>query len=190
MRIIAGTNKGKKLTTLVGNAITRPTADRVKESLFNILQNDIQDAVVIDLFSGSGALGLEALSRGALKVYFVEENKEAMSCLKQNLVDLNSDKNTFKTFQQKVETFLSKPTTDLLGQVSLIFADPPYHSNWYEQALTALDLSGYCKKGCLVVLEMNEETKISCPQDEHKWKLIDERKYSKTRLEIWQYNMP
>ena len=84
MRIIAGTAKGTKLYTLEGKN-TRPTLDRVKESLFNILQNEIKDCYFLDLFSGSGAVGLEAASRGAKKVILCEQSKEAVQIIKKNI---------------------------------------------------------------------------------------------------------
>ena len=84
MRIVAGKAKGTKLYTLEGEN-TRPTLDRVKESLFNIIQNKIQDAIFLDLFSGSGAIGLEALSRGARKVIMCDNSKEACNIIKKNM---------------------------------------------------------------------------------------------------------
>ena len=87
MRIISGKNKGRKLKTLEGMN-TRPTADRVKESLFNILNNKFIESVVLDLFAGSGALGLEALSRGANRCVFVDSSKEAIKIIQENIKDL------------------------------------------------------------------------------------------------------
>ena len=84
MRIISGKARGTKLYTLDGEN-TRPTLDRVKESLFNIIQNDVRDTVFLDLFSGSGAIGLEALSRGAKKAIFCDKSKEACEFIKKNI---------------------------------------------------------------------------------------------------------
>ena len=84
MRIISGTARGTKLFTLEGEH-TRPTLDRVKEAFFNIIQNEIEDSVVLDLFSGSGAIGLEFASRGAKKVYLNDNSKEAFDIIKQNI---------------------------------------------------------------------------------------------------------
>ena len=85
MRVISGTARGSKLNTIESTS-TRPTLDRVKESLFNILQNDIKDRVVLDLFAGSGALGIETLSRGAKYAWFCDNNPDAIKVIKQNIV--------------------------------------------------------------------------------------------------------
>ena len=84
MRVITGIARGTKLKT-IETMLTRPTMDRVKESLFNILQDKIKDSIVLDLFAGSGALGIEALSRGAKKAYFCDKNSEAIKVIKENL---------------------------------------------------------------------------------------------------------
>jgi 16S rRNA (guanine966-N2)-methyltransferase len=84
MRVIAGSRRSMPLKAPAG-LDTRPTQDRTKETLFNVLQNDIPGSVFVDLFSGSGGIGIEALSRGAKKAYFVENNKAALSCIKENL---------------------------------------------------------------------------------------------------------
>lgn len=84
MRVIAGKARRIQLKTISGND-TRPTTDRIKETLFNILQPDLYDSTFLDLFSGSGAIGIEALSRGAAEAVFVENNKEAVKCIEENL---------------------------------------------------------------------------------------------------------
>ena len=84
MRIISGTARGTKLYTLEGQA-TRPTLDRVKESLFNIIQNEISNSIFLDLFSGSGAIGLEAASRGAKKVILCDKSKDAIKIINKNI---------------------------------------------------------------------------------------------------------
>ena len=84
MRVIAGTAKGTKLITLKGDH-TRPTTNRIKETLFNIIQYDIPDSIFLDLFSGSGAIGIEALSRGAKQAFFVDNNPDAIKCIRENL---------------------------------------------------------------------------------------------------------
>ena len=92
MRIISGTAKGTKLYSLEGT-ITRPTQDRVKEAIFNILQNQIRESIFLDLFAGSGAIGLEAASRGAKKVYLCEINKNAINIIKKNIEKTHLEKN-------------------------------------------------------------------------------------------------
>ena len=106
MRIIAGKNRGTKLYTLDGDDITRPTLDRVKESLFNIIVNHIQDSNVLDLFAGSGSLGLEAVSRGAKKTIFCDKSKKAIDIIQKNI--------TKTKVEDKVE-IINKDYTDCIS---------------------------------------------------------------------------
>ena len=125
MRIISGKARGTKLYTLDGTA-TRPTLDRVKESLFNIIQNDIEDSTVLDLFSGSGAIGLEFLSRGAKRAVLCDSSKDAIKIIKQNVQKTH--------FEEKVEVYnmeFTKLVERLQNQkFDIIYIDPPYESNF------------------------------------------------------------
>ena len=123
MRIIAGTAKGSQIFAPKGQD-TRPTQDRVRESLFNILQGDVPDAVVLDLFAGSGALALEALSRGSAEAVLVDGGQEAMGCIQRNLSKLNFESRAL-TMKCDWQTALQQ----LSGRgkkFDLIFLDPPY----------------------------------------------------------------
>lgn len=188
MRIIAGKYKRKPITTPPGKDVTRPTSDRVKENIFNILQNKIAQAVVLDLFSGSGALGLECLSRWAQKVIFVEENADAIQCIKENLLSLKTVEN-YEINHCKVSDFLKskKNSIHLKATVDLIFADPPYNSNWYSVALKEIEASGFCKKECMVVLEMPVDLEVTENLELANWTLLNNRKYGKTKVEFWSY---
>ena len=120
MRVISGIARGTKISSIESLA-TRPTLDRVKESLFNILQNDIKNKVMLDLFAGSGALGIEALSRGAKKAYFCDNSKEAIKVLKQNLEKTKLIKNAIiinKDYKLALKEIKEK--------IDIIFLDPPY----------------------------------------------------------------
>jgi 16S rRNA (guanine966-N2)-methyltransferase len=183
MRIIAGKFKRKQLVTLAGNDITRPTSDRVKESIFNILQNEIADKVVLDLFSGSGALGLESLSRGAKKVIFVEENKGAIDCIRKNISNLNVANDCYSIQNIKVTNFLLNQSKHI-EKIDIIFADPPYQTDWYQTALKEIQSSGLCNNDCLVILEMPIEVIIL---KQNNWSQVDIRKYGKTKIEIWKF---
>ncbi|MES2616006.1 MAG: 16S rRNA (guanine(966)-N(2))-methyltransferase RsmD [Bdellovibrionota bacterium] len=185
MRIIAGKYKRKKLVTLAGSDITRPTSDRVKESVFNILQDKIADICVLDLYSGCGALGFEALSRGAKNIILVEENKCAIDCIKMNLNSLHLEKDNCQIFHGKVSEFLNplkNHSKNLKGKVDLIFADPPYNTAWYTNALKEIEASGICHNKCLVVLEMPLQANVLAGE---KWLQVENRKYGKTKIEIW-----
>jgi len=120
MRIISGQFKGRKLKTLEGMN-TRPTADRVKEALFNILGNKTYDAKILDLFAGSGALGLEALSRGASYCTFVDSSKDAISIIKENIKLCKQEENSKVINKDYVEALRL-----LKDKFDIIFVDPPY----------------------------------------------------------------
>ena len=131
MRIISGTAKGTKLYTLEGIS-TRPTLDRVKESIFNIIFNDIEDAIVLDLFSGSGAIGLEFASRGAKKVYLCDSSKEACKIIRKNIEKTH--------LGQKIELynldFIEAINKFKNQKFDIIYLDPPYKTDfikikWY-----------------------------------------------------------
>jgi len=135
MRVIAGKARRLQLKTIDGMG-TRPTTDRIKETLFNMINNDMPQAVFLDLFSGSGAIGIEALSRGASKAYFVESNKKAVQCIKDNLnfTKLQDDAVVMampvesalkdledKLYEKDVLIFLSK--SDLINKSSRIIVE-------------------------------------------------------------------
>ena len=125
MRVISGSARGTTLHS-IDDINTRPTLDRVKESLFNIIQNQVEDAVVLDLFAGSGAIGIEFLSRGAEKVYFCDKSPKAVDMIKKNLD---------KTKLKDKATILNNDYIDCIDKIKnikfdIIFLDPPYKENF------------------------------------------------------------
>ncbi len=148
MRVIAGSARSLKLVTPEGRD-TRPTTDRIKETLFNMLQPDLPGSVVFDLFAGSGALGIEALSRGAKHAYFVENNGEAFRCVQENV--------RFTRMEDKA-TLLKQDVLSAIGfinekAVDLIFIDPPYEKGYEEKVLRLLVQSEAVTTDTLIVLE-------------------------------------
>jgi len=124
MRIIAGEKRGKKLVTITGDTI-RPTADKIKGAIFNSLQNEIREAAVfVDLFSGTGAMGLEALSRGVALGYFFDCSSESIKTTKKN-IDLLGYEDRFRVFNQSARSGVEMLTRDQV-QCDIIFMDPPY----------------------------------------------------------------
>lgn len=155
MRVIAGTARSIQLETLEGDE-TRPTTDRNKETLFNIIQYDIPDCTFLDLFSGSGAVGIEALSRGARQAYFVDNNKDAISCIKRNLK---------KTRLEDSSTILSSDVLSALHQLDIydnkfdiIFMDPPYNMSYEKDILIALSNSGLIHDDSIIIVEVALKT--------------------------------
>ena len=145
MRIITGSRRGKKLKTLEGNAV-RPTPDHVKESLFNILQFDIEGRAFLDLFAGSGQIGLEALSRGADHAVFVDSAKASCAVVQDNI------KTTDFAGQARVvnadyASFLMRNTE----RFDIAFLDPPYRTGTLEKALCAV--TAHMNRGGIVICE-------------------------------------
>lgn len=132
MRIVAGAARGRRLKELPGMD-TRPTTDKVKESMFNIIQFDIEGRRVLDLFAGTGQLGCEALSRGAEYVTFVDQSREAVRVVKENAA-LVADPDRFEVLQRDAVGFVeSRP-----GKYGLILLDPPYRTGLMEKTLEAI----------------------------------------------------
>ena len=169
MRIIAGKHRGRKLASFGGEAI-RPTPDRVKESLFQILQPRLAGARVLDLFAGTGALGLEALSRGAADAVFNDAEEASVALIKKNLAMLK-ERRTVHTLP--FEACLMR----LDGQFDLIFCDPPYRETYCGKVLSAIAAQRLLKEGGLVVYESEREE--TAPAG---WNLSGFRSYGRTKV--------
>lgn len=173
MRIIAGKHRGRVLAQFSGKDV-RPTPDRVKESLFQILSLRLLGARVLDLFCGSGALGLESLSRGACEAVFNDSSKESLLLLKKNL---NALKETGVVYNLDFKACLLRAE----GKFDLIFADPPYAQDYLCEILSLVKERNLLNGGGLVVYESEREQ----PQPEG-WERADERKYGRTRVTLWK----
>ena len=169
MRIIAGERRGKKLFPL-GDAQIRPTGDRVKESVFQILSDSLSGARVLDLFCGSGALGIECLSRGAGEVIFNDKSLESLAVTQKNLRSVGYK---CKTLNLDYESCLMR----LTGAFDLIFADPPYKEDYCARLLSLVKEGGLLKEGGLVVYESEREE--IAPEG---WERVDYRKYGRCKV--------
>ncbi len=171
MRVIAGSARSLPLRAPEG-ADTRPTTDRIKETLFNILQADIPDGVFVDLFSGSGAIGIEALSRGARKAYFIENAPKALACIQSNLV--------FTKFTERAIVLKQDACAGLNGifekEVNVIFMDPPYDQEHEKRVLEVLGGMKYVTEDTLIVAEASLDTDFSY-LPELGFRLVREKKY-------------
>ncbi len=156
MRVIAGTARSLPLKTPEGMD-TRPTTDRIKETLFNMLQTRIPGSVFVDLFSGSGGIGIEAISRGATKAYFVENAPKAISCIEQNLV--------FTKFADRAIVLKQDAVSALHSiyekEVDIIFMDPPYGQDHERRILTQLANMKYVTEDTLIIVESSLDTDFS-----------------------------
>ncbi len=149
MRIIGGDNRGRRLACPRGVA-TRPTSDRVKEAIFSILRDRIQDAVVLDLYAGTGALGLEALSRGAARAVFVERSAQAVQALRKNIQACGFEDRA-QAVRASVLPYLR--SARLPDRVDLVFIDPPYGGRDGALTLQALTCHTEHLAGGTIVLE-------------------------------------
>ncbi len=171
MRVIAGTARSLPLKTREGKD-TRPTTDRIKETLFNMLQPYVAESVFIDLFSGSGGIGIEAISRGARHAYFVENDAKAIECILDNLKFTRfTDKST--VLKQDVVSALSGISEK---EVDVIFMDPPYDLLYEKKVLEALATKKYVTEDTLIVVEASLNTDFSY-LDDLGYEAIKEKKY-------------
>jgi 16S rRNA (guanine966-N2)-methyltransferase len=178
MRIDAGSHRGVRLATPEG-LDTRPTADRARQAVFNILMNTydaVRDAKVLDVFAGSGAMGLEALSRGAERASFIEMDRNAAEAIKKNIAACRE--------QPRAQLFMNdalKPPRVALnwGPAALIFLDPPYQKDLVVPALNALREAGWIAPEALLVAEMHRKDAFPTPEG---FELLDDREYGKARF--------
>ena len=186
MRIIAGEHRGR-LLDCPSNDLTRPTTDRVRESLFAILDSlqargDIpkwQDIYAIDGFCGAGTLGLEALSRGASHVTFIDDNAPAILSCKKNIASCKISSSQATTLQQNILNLPEKPNH--VPAANLIFLDPPYGHGLGYPALQHLQNKNWLCDAYLCILESDKKHPETLPQSVH---IEDERMYGRTRLQF------
>jgi 16S rRNA (guanine966-N2)-methyltransferase len=146
MRITGGIGKGRRLKVPKGSRV-RPTSDKVKQALFNILGDQIDNAVFLDLFAGAGGIGIEALSRGAARVTFVDASRESLQSIKQNIEQMGFGERA-EIVQAKAETFLKKAS----GPYDIVFLDPPY-ADELSPLLELIAGSGLVKQDAIVIAE-------------------------------------
>lgn len=162
MRVIAGKARRLNLKTPLGYD-TRPTTDKVKETLFNILSPYLADSDFLDLFSGSGAIGIEALSRGAKYAAFVENDRAALECIKSNLkfTKLDSQAEIYP-----IGVFEAIKALEIKGKVfDVVFMDPPYNSDFERDVLFALQNSSIIYCDTIIVVEASRQTKFDYLKD-------------------------
>lgn len=172
MRIISGKYKGKKLDGFDIEG-TRPTMDRVKESLFGIIQNNLKDSICLDLFAGSGSLGIEALSNGAGACYFVDKNKQILNILKNNLKGIENSILIEKDYLMALEELKNK-------KFDVIFLDPPYKDNLITPSIKKImELDMLNNNGIIICEYENEDIKCDL-------KLIKDKKYGSKKIKIYK----
>lgn len=178
MRIIAGTRKGTKLFTLEGMQ-TRPTLDKVKEAVFSVISSYIPDAVCLDLFSGSGAIGLEMLSRGADQVTMVDSSKKAIGVIRKNAEKLHfrpeilamDYRAALKQFREEERHF------------DVIYLDPPFDYNCYDEVVRLVDALDLLNDDGVMILESSLDTQFGANFDTQKYEIM-RRKYGSIAVTI------
>ena len=181
MRVISGKARGLKLNAPKNNDV-RPTTDRVKESLFNMINPYMMESSILDLFAGTGSLGIECLSRGANKCIFLDSSKESIGIIKSNIkkarvekesIVLNCDfKSAINSLALKTETF------------DVIFMDPPYYKNMFDDALNSIDNNNLLKEDGIIVVE--HDTKDKFPDSIGRLYKSRDKKYGNTTLTFYK----
>jgi 16S rRNA (guanine966-N2)-methyltransferase len=175
MRIISGTSRGRKLVTPVNRSL-RPTSDRVKESIFDILQDETEGRVVLDLFAGTGNLGIEALSRGAKRAVFVEKGRQALRLIQRNLAQLGLEGRS---------EILPKDVSRAIGilekrreRFDLILMDPPYQKGLIRNTLMKLSSHQIYHRSSILIIEHTWREPL--PHGPDGWNLIRQRRIGDT----------
>ena len=178
MRIISGSARGRKLVSPEGMDV-RPTTDKVKESLFNIIQFELADASVLDLFAGTGQLGLEALSRGAAKAVFVDSSKKSLATVKRN-VDLCGFADRARLVPSDAFSYLARAEETF----DFVFLDPPYHNGLCVRAFELLP-PVLSENACVICETQTDE---ALPDRFRDFTLSKEYRYSAIRLSVYRRN--
>lgn len=178
MRVIAGRARSLRLKTPQGQD-TRPTTDRIKETLFNMLQREISGCIFVDLFAGSGGIGIEALSRGAAHAYFVENARAAAECIQENL--------NFTRFTKQA-TLLRQDVFSALWMIKereadIVFMDPPYRLGLEQQLFKALADQRYITENTLLILEAESDKNMDFLKDSGF--IIEKEKKYKTNKHVF-----
>lgn len=177
MRIIGGISKGRRLSSPKGSSI-RPTSDRVKETIFNILGKEIEGMRVLDLFAGTGNLGIEALSRGALKSTFVEKAKDALRIIQKNLLQCG-----FTVRSEVIPKDVNRAISFLASRgesFDLILMDPPYERGWVKKILKKLQEHPIYHRDTILVIEHGRREPL--PKDLSGWEIVRQRMIGDTVL--------
>lgn len=171
MRVITGTARGRKLKE-PANYDIRPTTDNVKESIFNIIQFDIEGRRVLDLFAGTGQLGIECLSRGAAAVTFVDQSRDAVALVKSNLKTCG--------FEARVVTDESISFLRRGGKYDIVILDPPYATDLLDKALEIINSVDILSEGGIIICESSREKAM--PEMTAPYRKVKEYNYGKVKL--------
>ena len=181
MRVTGGYYRNSMIKSPKGRNV-RPTSDRVREALFNILAQKTEGAFFLDLFAGSGTVGIEALSRGAEKCIFIENNNYCVKIINENLNRLNIKEKSILIKGDVIAT-LNGRMTDYQGATDIIYCDPPYNNNCSEGLREAVYSNNLMNKGGLLIIEHSQKTEL---KEDAFWQIKDKRKYGEVALTFFQ----
>lgn len=180
MRVIAGQLKGRKLKAPSG-LNTRPTTDRVKESIFSMIHPYLMDSMVLDLFSGTGSLGIEALSRGAKKAYFVDHNKQSISIIRENISNLGLLDQSVILFSDAIKALKELALKN--EKFDIIFLDPPYAKGLIIPCIQEIENNLLLRSEGMIVVEHDPEDRL--PEMIGKLHKRKDRRYGNTNISIY-----
>ncbi len=176
MRIISGCRRGHKLHEFTGSDV-RPTTDRVKEAIFNLIQFDVFDAVVLDMFAGSGALSFESISRGAKRAVLIDSDRNSVAIIRKNIAELN-----FEDMCEVKEQSCFDFAKTCKNKFDIIFLDPPYNRGYIEPALESISEHDLLKEDGIIVLE-SDNTDFKNQYDG--LQILKQKKYGRTYITIY-----
>ena len=177
MRIISGSRRGHKLQEFQGDSV-RPTTDRVKESIFNLIQAYVPESICLDMFAGSGALALEAISRGAAKAVLIDKDKRSVDIIRKNVESLGFEE---QCEIRSEDCFIFAESTG--EKFDIIFLDPPYNKNLIEPVLSAIVDNELLTAGGIVVLE-SDDTDFS--GEKEGLNILKQRRYGRTYITVYE----
>ncbi len=176
MKVITGSLRGRNLDTLGGDDVTRPTSQSTKEALFSSIQFEIEGKRILDLFAGSGQLGIEAISRGARHCTFVESNKNAYKIVQSNIERCRIEDCTRLVLSDAIGFLMRKDNFDIA------FIDPPYHKGKIDECLPKL--TELMSNDGVIVCESAKDEEL--PQEVNGWSISREKTYGKTKLSYYR----
>lgn len=179
MRIITGEYRGRKLETPIGYDV-RPTTDKVKEAIFNLLMNDTWDSVVVDLFAGTGNLGLEALSRGARRCYFCDNSRDSLRLIKTNIEKCKAQEKSIVLAGDYL-----KALSRIKEKVQVFLLDPPYKDGLYERCLKEIDTLDLLDEDGIIIAEHGVRDQV--PEAVGNLVKVREKKYGKIAVSIYRH---
>lgn len=181
MRIITGEYRGRKLKTPKGNGI-RPTSDKVKESIFNLLMNETYNRTFCDLFAGTGSLGLEALSRGAKRCYFCDNSRESIGIIKENVAHCGAE-----TESIIIHGDYSRALSKIAEKIDVFLLDPPYNTGLYEKCFRLIERLDLLSLNGIILAEHASFDKL--PDTVGGIAKIREKRYGKTTVSIYGFSV-